>query len=207
MIKNCISILNAFYNYEKAIIFKNYIDVIYSYWVKSSIKKCGKGFNVKSPVVFKGGKYMTIGLGFISGDRLRIECWDKYAGINYKPELIIGNRVYINNNVHIACINKIVIGDNVLFASNIFISDHQHGEPDFRDLKTAPALRRLSSKGPVIIKKNVWIGENVSIMPNVTIGANCVIGANSVVTKNFPPNTIIAGIPAKIIQKIESVAQ
>ena len=167
------------------------------------IKNCCTEFHIKSPTIFKGGKYMKIGLGFRSGSRLRIECWDKYAGINYKPELIIGNQVYINNNVHIACINKIIIGDNVLFASNIFISGHQHGESDFSDLKTAPTLRKLSSKGPVIIKNNVWIGENVSIMPNVTIGANCVIGSNSVVTKNFPPNTIIAGTPAKIIKKIE----
>jgi len=203
LIKNFIKIYNIFYKYETSIIFNNYTDIIYSYWVKGCINNCGTGFHIKSPTIFKGGKYMTIGLGFRSGNRLRIECWDKYAGINYKPELIIGNQVYINNNVHIACINKIIIGDNVLFASNIFISDHQHGESDFSDLKTAPALRKLSSKGPVIIKNNVWIGENVSIMPNVTIGANCVIGSNSVVTKNFPPNTIIAGTPAKIIKKIE----
>lgn len=63
-----------------------------------------------------------------------------------------------------------------------------------------PELRKLSSKGPVIIKDNVWIGDGVTILPGVTIGVNAIVGANSVVNKDIPDNAIAAGVPAKVIR-------
>ena len=59
--------------------------------------------------------------------------------------------------------------------------------------------RKLYSKGPVIIGRNVWIGENVCILPNVSIGDGAIIGAGAVVTHNIPSYSISAGVPAKLI--------
>lgn len=202
LLKFTINIFSFFYSYENGRAFKKYRNVIYSFWLKNSLKKCGDGFRIRSPAYFKGGQYMTIGDSFGSLERLRIECWDEFAGSKLKPNLIIGNNVYMNFNVHIGCINKVIIGNNVLFASNIFITDHQHGYINKRDLGIAPAERSLNSNGPVIIGDNVWIGENVVIMPNVTIGECCIIGANSVVTKSFPKNSVLAGVPAKFIKSL-----
>jgi acetyltransferase-like isoleucine patch superfamily enzyme len=56
---------------------------------------------------------------------------------------------------------------------------------------------------PIIIGNNVWIGSNSTILPGVVIGDNSIIGAGSVVTKNVPSNVIVAGVPAKVIKKIE----
>jgi acetyltransferase-like isoleucine patch superfamily enzyme len=81
-----------------------------------------------------------------------------------------------------------------------------HGEINAEALKTPPSLRKVISKGPVIIEDNVWIGESVAIMPNVTIGRNAIIGANSVVTASIPPNAVAAGIPARVIRIMESTS-
>jgi len=197
-----INIFSKIYSYEKNKKLNNLKNILYSLWIKKNIKECGVGFHVCKPTYLKGLEYMSIGNGFTSRERLRLECWDTFKDQKFTPKLIIGNDVKVNFNLHIGCINEVKIGNNVLLGSNIFITDHQHGYIDERDLGQIPISRNLSSKGPVIIDDNVWIGENVVIMPNVTIGKGCVIGANSVVTKSVPKNTIVAGIPAKVIRKM-----
>lgn len=154
------------------------------------------------PLYLKGGKYITIGDTFACGQRLRLECWDYYKGIPHTPKILIMNNVNIGHDCHIGAINEIYIGNNVLIGSKVYISDHSHGNTSYEDLLKTPIERPLYSKGKVIIEDNVWIGEGVVILPAVTIGENCIIGANAVVTKDFPPNCIIGGNPAKIIRVI-----
>lgn len=96
-------------------------------WLIKTFKKCGNGIHIQSPANIKGGKYMSIGNNFLSGDRLRLECWDEFAGDKFTPELRIGDNVIMNYNVHIGSINKVIIGNFVLMGSNILITDHQHG--------------------------------------------------------------------------------
>lgn len=152
--------------------------------------------------LIRGHEYINIGENFFSRKGLRLETIWFYNDKVYNPKIQIGNNVSLNNDCHIACIDKIVIGDNVLFASKIFITDHFHGEINGNELTILPASRNLYSKGPVVIEDSVWIGECVAIMPGVTIGKNSIIGANSVVTKSFEANSIIAGNPARLIKRI-----
>ncbi|MDC8098917.1 acyltransferase [Chryseobacterium rhizosphaerae] len=176
-------------------------NVLFSLWIKNVFNSCGKNFNIAS-VKIKGGKYINIGDNFSGINDLRFECWDSFLDEKFEPALKIGNFVSMNNNIHIGCINDVTIGNNVLFASNVFITDHFHGYVDKRDIDIPPHMRSLYSKGPVKIEDDVWIGENVTIMPNVTIGKGCVIGANSVVTRSFPEYSVVAGVPARLIKKL-----
>jgi acetyltransferase-like isoleucine patch superfamily enzyme len=154
--------------------------------------------------IIKNPHYISIGDNFFSLDRLRIEAWDEYQGEHFTPQIIIGNNVCFNSDIHIGCISKIEIGDNCLFGSRIYITDHDHGDTSVEDIKTPPAQRKLKSKGPVFIEKNVYIGEGVAILSGVRIGENSIIATNAVVTKDVPKNSVVAGIPAKIIKTINT---
>jgi len=170
--------------------------------VIKTLKYAGENIYFSSPYIIKNPQYISIGLNFNSLYNLRLEAWDEYRGEKFSPEIIIGDNVNINTDCHIGCINKVMIGNNVLLASRIYISDHSHGEITKEALLMPPAARKLVSKGPVIIKNNVWIGEGVCILPGVTIGENSIIGANAVVTKDVPPNTVVGGIPAAVLKTL-----
>ena len=170
--------------------------------ILKSFKSIGENVYLPNDCIIKNPQYISIGSNFSSLYNLRIEAWDLYEGQNFSPEIIIGDNVIINTDCHIGCINRVVIGNNVLFASKIYISDHSHGETSTQALLIPPVKRKLCSKGPVIIGDNVWIGESVAILPGVTIGANAIVGANAVVTKNVPANAVVGGNPAKIIKQL-----
>lgn len=146
-------------------------------------------------LIINGAKYISIGRNFHCSRNVTI---DSRGG-----EIIIGDNVTINNNCDIACLNKIEICDGVLLGTNVFITDNYHGDNSRKEIDIIPQLRKLYSKGPVRIGRNVWIGRNVCIMPNVTIGDGTIIGANAVVTKDCEPYSIYAGVPAKLIRRIK----
>ena len=170
--------------------------------IKSRLKSCGKDIKITSPFQISGEHFIEIGDNFFSNQNLRLEAVFKYGGVDSTPVLRFGNNVLMSKNCHIGAWNRIEIGDGTLLGSNVFITDHFHGSIVASELSTPPIQRKLYSKGPVIIGKNVWIGDGVCIMPNVTIGDNVIIGANSVVTKSFGPNLVVAGNPAKVIKDL-----
>ncbi|WP_125722339.1 acyltransferase [Flavobacterium ustbae] len=178
-------------------------NVLYSIWIRNEFKKSGKGFFVSSPLYLEGGEFISVGMNFGCDQRLRLDALDSFLGEKFTPCIEIGNNVSIQKDCHIGAINKIVIGDNVLIASKVYITDHSHGEITEKSLILAPAQRKLYSKGSVIIEDNVWLGEGVVVLPNVTIGENCIIGANAVVTKSIPKNCVAAGNPARVIREIK----
>ena len=152
---------------------------------------------IRYPFFILGKNLIYFGENLSIGRRLRIECF----GGNQK-KLFFGENVKINDDVHIGCINKIEIGNNVLIGSKVMIIDHQHGSyaGKYQDSpRNPPDNRKLDSK-PIKIEENVWISEFVSIMPGVTIGQGSIIGANSVVTKDIPANCIAVGNPCKVIK-------
>lgn len=184
--------------------FRDLKNQITTEYISKDLAKCGKKIYISFPITCSGLRYIEIGNNFKSEKNLRIQAFDKRLNQVFSPRIIIGNNVNINYDCHIGCINNITIGNDVLIASRVYITDHFHGNINISDLDLSPYHRDIVSKGPVIIEDNVWIGEGVVILPDVKIGKNSIIGANSVVTKDIPPNCVVGGIPAKIIKVLSN---
>ena len=157
---------------------------------------------IRFPFRVRGKQYIKIGKGFTTGFNCRIDALN-INNLKEKYLLEIGENVEINDDVHIGATEKIIIGDNVLIASKVYISDHNHGsyKGEEQDSPMSIPKKRKIYSSPIKIEKNVWIGEFVSILQGVTIGEGAIIGTMSVVTKDIPPYTIAVGSPAKPIKK------
>lgn len=94
----------------------------------------------------------------------------------------------------------ITIGDYVRITADVRFITHDGGVWVIRNLKNKHDLDKF---GMIQIGNNVMIGTGAVIMPNTMVGNNCIIGAGSIVTKNVPNNSVVAGVPAKVISSIE----
>lgn len=156
---------------------------------------------VRRPIRVRGKKYIDFGTGLTTGVGCRIEAFQIESAHEAK-KIYFGKNVQINDYVHIGAVESVTIGNNVLIASKIFISDHNHGKysgPNQSSPLISPADRELHS-APVIIEDDVWLGEFVSVLPGVRIGKGSVIGTHSVVTKDIPAYSIAVGVPCKVVK-------
>lgn len=172
--------------------------------LKDILNQCasaGSRISIEEPYTIFKPRYVSIGNDFIASGNLRLLTTDNYGDQTFSPDLSIGHHVFINAFCHIACAERVTIGNHVLIASKVYISDHTHGQITTEAIQLPPSQRPLVTKA-VTIEDNVWIGEGVSILMGVTIGKNCIIGAHAVVNKSFPENSVIAGIPARLIKTL-----
>lgn len=131
---------------------------------------------------------------FSLGDYSVIE---SFACINNAVgDVIIGDHTRIG--LHNTIIGPVDIGSHVNLAQGITVSALNH---NFSDTN-----KRIDEQGvstnQVTIEDDVWVGANAVILPGVTIGEHCVVAAGAVVTKDVPPHSLVAGVPAKVIKKI-----
>jgi len=116
-----------------------------------------------------------------------------------KANLTIGHGCVFGYNNHITCVREVTIGDFVLTANNVYISDNLHS---YEDISKPIIKQEVQFKRAVSIGCGSWIGENVSII-GATIGKNSVIGANSVVTRDIPDYSVAVGAPATVIRQYD----
>ena len=112
----------------------------------------------------------------------------------------IGVGTFLNIGVMVASAQLVEIGDHCMLANGCFVSDSSHR---YDDPVTPITWQGFESKGPTRIGDNCWLGANVVVTSGVTIGERSVIGANSVVTGDIEPFSVAAGLPARVIKRVE----
>jgi len=154
-------------------------------------------------IKFREPGYIKIGKNCSIGENSYLLCWRKYCynSINQQVagQISIGDNFKATRQLTIQAGNHIVIGNDVLIASNVFICDYNHG----MDTVEGSYLNNCLELNEVVIEDGVWIGQGAYIMPGVHIGKNSIIGAGSVVTKDVPEYCVAVGNPAHIIKKYD----
>ena len=125
---------------------------------------------------------------------------ESYCCINNAVgDVTIGD--YTRIGIHCTVIGPVCIGHHVNLAQGITVTALNH---NFADTNRRIDEQGISTK-PVVIGDDVWIGANAVILPGVTIGRHVVVAAGAVVTKDVPDYCVVAGIPAKVVKKLEEV--
>jgi len=106
--------------------------------------------------------------------------------------LVIGNYCSLASGCIIECRDKVIIGDNTIVGPQTFITTGGHALADLSPTRKA-----------ICIGRNVFIGARAIVLPGVQIGDNATVGAGAVVVKNVPPCTVVGGVPAHEVRRIE----
>lgn len=111
---------------------------------------------------------------------------------DFGKNIRVGRNVFVNHACEFMDRGGITIGDDVLIGPKVNLVTINH--------PLDPAQRRSTWCAPIVIKRGAWLGASVSVMPGVTIGENAVVAANAVVIRHVLDNTVVGGIPARVIK-------
>lgn len=114
---------------------------------------------------------------------------------DFGKNIHLGKNVFINSDCKFQDQGGIYIGDNVLIGHNVVLATLNHEED--------PKKRGNLCPSPIRIGNDVWIGSNATVLPGVTIGDGAIIAAGAVVTKDVDEKSVVGGVPAKLIKKID----
>ncbi len=113
---------------------------------------------------------------------------------NFGKHIRIGNHVFINHACTFLDLGGITVEDYVQIGPKVNLITENH--------PLNPEDRKSLDLGGIHIKRNAWLGAACTILPGVTVGENSVVAAGAVVTKDVPDNTVVAGIPAKVVRNL-----
>jgi acetyltransferase-like isoleucine patch superfamily enzyme len=156
------------------------------------------GFFIRHPVEGEVLEALDSGRLLVGKDTLfEPGCW---LTLGAEAQIEIGEGCFLNRQTMLAALERIEIGNHVMFANGCFVgdSDHAYDDPD-----VPVTWQGFLPIGPVRIGNSVWFGVNCVVTGGVEIGDRAVIGANSVVTQSIPAGVIAAGAPARVIREIE----
>lgn len=114
-------------------------------------------------------------------------------------KVVLGKKVNLNNAFFNTASGRIIVGDNVFFGHFVMLitGTHDLSKVGINRMKSWPKSGR-----DIVIENGVMIGSGAIILGKVRIGKNAVVGAGSLVNRDVEPNTLVAGVPARVIRKI-----
>jgi acetyltransferase-like isoleucine patch superfamily enzyme len=160
------------------------------------------GCIVINPIKFSS-KHIRLGRRVVIANAGRLEAVTRYNKTIYTPMILIGENVTIEQNLHLTCANRIVIGNNTAIAANVTITDIEHPYTDVN----IPIERHDLVVKEVVIGEDSKIYNNAVILPGVHIGKHCVIGANSVVARDIPDFSVAVGAPSRVVKQYDRVLE
>jgi acetyltransferase-like isoleucine patch superfamily enzyme len=168
-------------------------------------KRFGKGSFIKPLAVrISGVKHISIGRNCFFGSGLILVAVEELHGRRHEPMCLIGDGCAFGEDFVLSCTSRIMIGNNVLASTRVFIADSYHG---YEDTGRAILNQPMAGDASVIIGDGSFLGIGCAVLPGVTLGRNCVVGANAVVTKSFPDFSVVVGNPARLIKRYDPVVE
>ena len=114
---------------------------------------------------------------------------------DFGKNISVGEGVFINACCHFQDHGGVTLGDGCQIGHNVVFATLNH--------ELLPERRNVTHPAPIVLGKKVWVGSNATILQGVTIGDNAIVAAGAVVTKDVPANTIVGGVPARVIKRID----
>ncbi len=163
-------------------------DRLRAIWLQASGVKCGQGVRVGAGSRLEGPG------SFAFGDRVHLECDVYLKCVSRGAALDVGRRTFLGNGVEFDLALPCIVGDDVLIAPRVFVTDHHRVE----GTGLIPELG--VEEAPVLIEPGAWVGAHAVILKGVRIGQGAVVGAGAVVTRSVANFEVVAGVPAKHVR-------
>lgn len=165
---------------------------------RSRCESVGTGFRMESLPYMTGHGRITI------GDRVRLSGKSCFAFSNHlesSPRLDIGDDVFIGHDCRFAVADSVRIGRHCLLAGGVVIRDSD-GHPLDAGARRRNRPTPVEAIKPVVVGDDVWLGTGAIVLKGVRIGDRAVVGAGAVVTADVPPDTVVAGNPARVVKRL-----
>ncbi len=170
---------------------------VFSRAVRGAFAQCGPRCNFALPITIRRADHIHLGSGVFFGPGCWLQALPE-AG-DAAARLDIGDRCSFAGYDVLSAAKRIVIEPGVLFARNVYVSDHVH---EFADPSRPIQEQGVAKVLEVVIEEGAWLGQNVVVCPGVRIGKGAVIGAGSVVNQNVPARTVAVGSPARVVKQL-----
>lgn len=185
---------------------------VYRFWIRARAKafsvfasgafaSFGRESVLQLPIRLSGERRIVVGDGVFVGAGSWLQVLD---GPGEDAALVLGNGTSIAGNCVLSAASSIRIGQRVLMARNVYVSDHRHA---YDDPARAVLDQGITNVRPVVIEDGAWLGQNVVVCPGVRIGRGAVVGANSVVRDDVPDHGVAVGAPATVVRVFAGPAE